>query len=123
MQTLKTLATAAVLVIVAPFAATAYAQSTMDHSKMDGKHMAGMKMENMAAGQMTDGEVRKIDKDSQKITLKHGDIKSLDMPAMTMVFKARDASMLDKLQVGSKIRFMAEKIDGALVVTMIESVK
>ena len=77
----------------------------------------------MAAGQMTDGEVRKIDKDNQKITLKHGDIKSLDMPAMTMVFKARDASMLDKLQVGSKVRFMAEKIDGALVVTMIESVK
>ena len=77
----------------------------------------------MAAGQMTDGEVRKIDKDNQKITLKHGDIKSLDMPGMTMVFKARDSLMLDKLQVGSKVRFMAEKIDGALVVTMIESVK
>ena len=123
MQTLMTIATATVFVIVAPFAATAYAQSTMDHSKMDGKQMPGMKMENMAAGQMTDGEVRKIDKDNQKITLKHGDIKSLDMPGMTMVFKARDSSMLDKLQVGSKVRFMAEKIDGALVVTMIESVK
>jgi Cu/Ag efflux protein CusF len=39
-----------------------------------------------ATDDMTDGEVRKVDKEGGKLTLKHADIKSLDMPAMTMVF-------------------------------------
>lgn len=72
---------------------------------------------------MTDGEVRKIDKDTQKITLKHGEIKNLGMPGMTMVFKVKDASAFDAVQVGSKVRFAADKVDGALAVTAIEAVR
>ncbi|RTL45538.1 MAG: copper-binding protein [Burkholderiales bacterium] len=72
---------------------------------------------------MTDGEVRKIDKDSQKVTLKHGEIKNLGMPGMTMVFKVKEASVLDAIQVGSKVRFAADKMDGALIVTAIEAVR
>ena len=128
MKSLKTLAAAAAIAVAAPFAITARAQSAMDHVKMDGMNMPGMampgmKMDAMADMQMTEGEVRKIDKDNQKITLKHGDIKNLDMPGMTMVFKVTDPALLDKVQVGSKVRFVAAKADGALVVTAIEAVK
>ncbi len=70
-----------------------------------------------AAAQATEGEVRKIDKDQGRITLKHGDIKNLDMPAMTMVFRVRDKALLDTVRVGDKVRFDAEKIDGQYVVT------
>ncbi|HQS31534.1 MAG: hypothetical protein B7Y03_10180 [Polaromonas sp. 24-62-144] len=87
---------------------------------MAGMNMPGMAMDTSATAATTDGEVRKIDKENQKITLKHGDIKNLDMPGMTMVFKVKEAAMLDKVQVGSKVRFKAEKSDGAIVVTSVE---
>lgn len=72
---------------------------------------------------MTDGEVKKIDKTTGKITLKHGDIANLDMPGMTMVFRAKDPAMLDKVKVGDKVRFRAEKAEGAIAVTELELVK
>ena len=65
-----------------------------------------------AATDLTDAEVRKIDKDNAKITLKHGEIKSLDMPGMTMVFQVKDTAVLDKLKAGDKVRFKATKEDG-----------
>ena len=65
----------------------------------------------------TEAEVRKVDMDTKKITLKHGYIKNLDMPAMTMVFQVKDPSVLDKVKVGDKVRFKAEKSSGAIVVT------
>jgi Cu(I)/Ag(I) efflux system periplasmic protein CusF len=68
---------------------------------------------------MVDGEVRKIDKAQSKITLKHGEIKKLDMPPMTMVFRAKDAKLLEGLAVGDKIKFAAQQIDGAFVVTQV----
>ena len=77
----------------------------------------------MAAASMTDGEVRKIDKDAGKITIKHGDIKHLDMPGMTMVFPANDKALLDTTQVGDKIRFMVINEGGKMVVTAIEPAK
>jgi Cu(I)/Ag(I) efflux system periplasmic protein CusF len=68
---------------------------------------------------MTEAEVRKIDKAQSKITLKHGEIKKLDMPPMTMVFRAKDAKLLEGLAVGDKIKFAAEQVDGAFVVTQV----
>ena len=59
-----------------------------------------------------DGEVRKIDKAQGKITLKHGEIKNLDMPPMTMVFRVRDPQMLEAVAVGDKVVFEAEKVGG-----------
>jgi uncharacterized cupredoxin-like copper-binding protein/Cu/Ag efflux protein CusF len=70
-----------------------------------------------------DAEVRKIDKESGKITLKHGAIKNLDMPGMTMIFKAKDPAELDKLQAGDKVRFKAEKVNGAIYAREIILVK
>ena len=73
-----------------------------------------------ASKDMAEAEVRKVDKDAKKLTLKHGPIKSLDMPGMTMVFQVKDASLLDKLNAGDKIKFSAEQQQGAYVVTAIE---
>jgi len=70
---------------------------------------------------MSDGEVRKVDKDAKKITIKHGPMVNLDMPAMTMVFQVKDPAMLDKVKAGDKVKFLAEKIGGAYVVVTIES--
>jgi Cu(I)/Ag(I) efflux system periplasmic protein CusF len=69
---------------------------------------------------MSEAEVRKVDKDAKKITLKHGPIKNLDMPAMTMVFQVKDVSLMEKLAAGDKIRFTAEQQQGAYVVTGVE---
>ncbi|HEV8314411.1 MAG TPA: copper-binding protein [Burkholderiaceae bacterium] len=76
-----------------------------------------------AATDMTDGEVRKVDLQTKKITLKHGEIKNLEMPAMTMVFQVKDPAMLDKVKAGDKVRFHAERVSGAIVVTEIEAAK
>jgi Cu(I)/Ag(I) efflux system periplasmic protein CusF len=70
--------------------------------------------------EMADAEVRKVDKEARKVTLKHGPIKNLDMPPMTMVFQVKDASLLDKVVAGDKVRFSAEQQQGAYVVTAIE---
>lgn len=73
--------------------------------------------------EMSSGEVRKIDKDAGKITLKHGEIKNIDMPPMTMVFKVVDPALLAKVKAGDKVSFHAEQREGALVVTAIEPAK
>ena len=90
------------------------AQTTMDHGTM--------KMDNGTAGAtatpgMADAEVRKIDQAAGKITLKHGEIKNLNMPPMTMVFGVRDKALLNRVAVGAKVRFTAVMDQGQMVVT------
>nr|WP_297750266.1 copper-binding protein [Hydrogenophaga sp.] len=69
---------------------------------------------------MSEGEVRRVDIRTGKLTLRHGEIKNLDMPPMTMVFQVSDPAMLSAVKVGDKVRFRAEKIDGVYTVTRIE---
>ena len=69
--------------------------------------------------EMTEGEVRKVDKGAKKLTIKHGEIKNLDMPPMTMVFQVKDGALLDALKAGDKIRFVAEKTATGYAVTEI----
>lgn len=73
-----------------------------------------------SATSMSVGEVKKIDKDAGKITLKHGPLENLGMPAMTMVFRVKDAAMLDQVKPGDKVKFIAEKSNGALTVTSLQ---
>jgi Cu(I)/Ag(I) efflux system protein CusF len=73
------------------------------------------------AAALTEGEVRKVDLDAKKITIKHGPIANLDMPPMTMVFQVQEAAMLDQVKAGDRIRFSAEKVGGQYVVTRIDS--
>ena len=72
------------------------------------------------AAEMSDGEIRRVDKAAKKITVRHGPLVNLDMPAMTMVFQVKDEAMLDQVKVGDKVRFVAEKSDGAFTITKIE---
>jgi Cu(I)/Ag(I) efflux system protein CusF len=70
---------------------------------------------------MTAGEVRKVDLETKKITLRHEEIKNLGMPQMTMVFQVKDPALLEKVKVGDRVRFTAEKLGGAYTVTTIEA--
>lgn len=76
-----------------------------------------------AAAGLADGEVRKIDKAAGKIILKHGEIKSIDMGPMTMVFGVKSPALLDKVAVGDKVKFDAVIEKGDYVVTKIEKAK
>jgi len=76
-----------------------------------------------SAADMTDGEIRKVDKDAKKLTIKHGEIKNIDMPPMTMVFQVKEANMVDRVKVGDKVRFVVQKTPSGLVITDIQAVK
>lgn len=106
-------------VILATLVALAAAPAAMAQSH----HDHGAKAAEAPSAAMADGEVRKVDKDAGKVTLKHGYIRSLDMPPMTMVFQVQDRAVLDRLKAGDKVRFAAEEKAGAYVVTAIEPAK
>lgn len=72
---------------------------------------------------MVEGEVRRIQRDSGKLTLRHGEIRHLAMPGMTMVFQVKEPALLDKVKVGDKVKFLVEKAAAGYVVTAIEPMK
>ncbi len=117
MKTLKTL-----LILAALVAATTSAYAASHAGVPMSMNDAKTKMP-IATADMVDGEIRKVDMDAKKITIKHGEIKNLDMPGMTMVFQVKDAAMLKKVKAGDKVRFTAEKAGGAIIVTNIEMAK
>ena len=84
-------------------------------------HSSGSPVETTAA--MADGEIRKVDKEAKKLTIRHGPIDSLGMPAMTMVFQVADPAVLDRVKTGDKVRFSADKVGGAYTVTQLEHAK
>ena len=76
------------------------------------------------AQQLADGEIRKVDRKAGTVTIKHGPIQAIDMPAMTMVFQAKEAAMLDRVKAGDKVKFQAEMgAGGKVTVTKIEPAK
>ena len=106
---LKTLLAISTLALLAPLPVLA----------ADGHHKLAAGSTATAAD-MTDGEVRKIDMEGGKLTLKHAEIKNLDMPGMTMVFVVKDKAMLDKLKTGDKVKFKAINDTGKFTVTEIQ---
>ena len=74
-------------------------------------------------GKTSTGEVKKIDKPAGKITIQHGPLVNLSMPGMTMVFTVKDPTMLDSVQVGDNIHFVAKKVNGSLTLTQLEASK
>jgi Cu/Ag efflux protein CusF len=70
---------------------------------------------------LADGEIRKVNKETATLTIRHGELKNLGMMPMTMVFKAKEQEMLERAAEGDKVRFLAERIDGALTVTVLEA--
>ena len=116
MKSLNTFVATAALIGASAISFAALAQSTPAPAPT-----GEMKMDKpAAAGDMTDGEIRKVDKDTKKITIKHGEIKNLDMPGMTMLFQVRDPAMLDMVKAGDKVKFRAEKAATGIIVTEIQ---
>lgn len=72
------------------------------------------------AVELTEGDVRKVDMENRRLTLRHGPLANLDMPGMTMVFLVQDDAMLQRVKAGDKVRFAAEKVDGKFVVIRLE---
>ncbi len=72
------------------------------------------------AAEFTKGTVKKVDAKAKKVTLIHEELKDLEMPAMTMVFRVKDDAMLEKLKEGASIEFIAERVDGKLTVTEVK---
>ena len=106
------------LLMSTTLAAPAFAQQKADdHSA----HHPAATATAPAADEMADAEVRKVDKDAAKLTLKHGEIKSLEMPPMTMVFNVKDKAMLDRVKAGDKVRFKAVNEAGKYTVTEIHA--
>ena len=96
--------------------AAPYALASGDHAS----HVAAQTV--AQAAPLTDGEVKKVDKALGKLTIKHGPLENLGMPAMTMVFRVKDAATLDQVKPGDRIRFLAEKVAGVITVTKLEVV-
>jgi Cu(I)/Ag(I) efflux system periplasmic protein CusF len=113
MKTLHTLALVAVLT-----ASAVSAQPGPQSADHTAHHPAAG-----ASAPQSEGEVRKVDLEQGKVTLRHGPLANLDMPAMTMVFAAADPKLLEGLKQGDKVRFTADKKDGTYVVTAIEVAK
>jgi Cu/Ag efflux protein CusF len=73
-----------------------------------------------ASAAISHGEVKKVDKEAGKITIKHGPLANLEMPAMTMVFRVKDPAMLDEVKEGDKVKFVASRENGALTIIQLE---
>lgn len=115
MKAIHTLVAAAALGVAISAGAQ---QATTDHSS---HHPASAGA--AATAPQSEGEVRKVDLAQGKLTLRHGPLANLDMPAMTMVFTAADKKLLEGLKAGDKVKFTADKKDGVYVVTAIEAAK
>lgn len=108
------------------FAAAAFA-SAQDHAhgghEAHGAHGAQAAAKAAAVADLVNGEVKKVDKDAGKITLRHDEIKHLGMPVMSMVFRVKDRAMLDRVKTGDKVRFMADRVNGALTIVELKAAR
>ncbi|NNG21567.1 copper-binding protein [Telluria aromaticivorans] len=86
-----------------------------------GGHNAHAGHQATAAAELTEGEVKKIDKEAGKITLRHGELKNLNMAAMSMVFRAKEPAMLDQVKVGDKVKFAADRVNGAITIVQLQA--
>lgn len=104
------------------FTLAALSMTTAAHAQSQGTdhaahHAAPAGSAPGAMQEAIDGEVRKVDADAKKLTLRHGPIAAFDMPGMTMVFQVQDAKLLDGLKTGDKVKFKVDKINGQFTVT------
>ncbi len=116
MQAIKTAASLAVLTL----GALAGVAPVHAQAKLPAQPASAEASSAAPAVELTEGEIRKIDKDQRKLTIRHGEIKNLQMPGMTMVFQVRDPAVLAQVKVGDKVRFKVERGSTGLVVTELQ---
>ena len=106
---------AAVAVALGSILVPAIAQ---DHSA----HMHGAAAK-PAAQSLSEGTIKKLDAAAGKLTIAHGPIENLGMPAMTMSFAYAKGVVPSAVKEGDRIRFRAEEKDGRYVVVRVEAAK
>jgi Cu/Ag efflux protein CusF len=117
---LKTAIATTLIVLAASFSAPTLAADEHNAHHAD----ASANTPAAAEAQMVDGQVKKVDKAAAKVTLAHGPLTNLGMTmGMTMVFRVKDTAWLDQMKDGDKIRFVADKVNGAFTVTAFEPAK
>ena len=103
--------------IAITMAAAAATVSAQEHAHSNHGAHAGHAAAELS---VVDGEVKKVDKEAGKITLRHGEIANLSMSAMTMVFRTKDAAMLDQVKPGDKVKFSADRVNGAVTIVQLQ---
>ena len=111
MNVIKQIIAASALTMSVAFPINGFAESAMDQSN---------KVDMAKPAAMTNGEVKKVDPSTGKVTIKHDDIVHLDMPGMTMVFTVKNKDILKNVKAGDKIKFMVVDEGGKMVVTDIQ---
>ncbi len=107
----------AALISLLPLSALSAAEHDAHAGHMDNQSSAP------AESPMSEGVVKKVDKAAGKVTIAHGPLINLNMPAMTMVFRVKDAAWLDQMKAESKIRFLADTANGSLIIVRFEATK
>lgn len=102
-------------------AATSIATAQHGAHGRHGAHDAHSAHQAPSPTELTDGEVKKIDKEAGKITLRHGELKNLNMAAMSMVYGVKKPAMLDQVKVGDKVKFAADRVNGALTIVQLQT--
>jgi Cu(I)/Ag(I) efflux system periplasmic protein CusF len=121
MNPISKLALAAALALSsASFTLANAAQTAATTEAAGANHSTASSQTGASAASMSEGEIRKIDKEAGKVTIKHGPLTNLDMPAMTMIFRVKDPALLDQVKVGDKISFVADKVGGQFTVMQVE---
>jgi Cu(I)/Ag(I) efflux system periplasmic protein CusF len=115
---MKTVISAAAIVLLAITNTPALAESSQSGMHQGMNHKAGMAM-----GKMSNGKVKKLDAAAGKITIAHGPLENLGMPAMTMAFAVKDKAMLKGVKPGDKVNFVAADVGGTLSITSLELAK
>lgn len=110
MNTIKQILAISAVAVGIALPMSSFAQASMEPGKTEAAQSASL----------TDGEIKKVDLDNGKVTIKHGEIKHMDMPGMTMVFTAKDKSLLSNVKPGDKVKFMVVNEGGKMVVTDIQ---
>ena len=110
MNTIKQILAISAVAVGIALPMSSFAQASMEPGKTEAAQSASL----------TDGEIKKVDLDNGKVTIKHGEIKHMDMPGMTMVFSVKEKALLDKVEAGQKIQFIVTQDNGRMIVTEIK---
>lgn len=105
-------------VVFAMAATTAFAAE--DHSAHMSHVAHAPATATATAAALSEGEIKKVDRQARRITIKHGPLANLNMPPMTMAFKVSDDSQIDSLNTGDRIKFVAGRQGAAYVVSRVE---
>lgn len=104
-----------ILILMAFAACTALPVTAAEHEH----HAAPASADAAKTDDQVRGEIRAIDRENGKLTLRHEAIPKFEMAAMTMAFRVADPALLSGFTVGDRVLFAVEKLNGRLVVVAI----